>query len=62
MTVELVTSPELDELDTEPRYLQWTPGLRANPLVDILRRLCSSQYLVVRLSNRGAAPSVVTLR
>ena len=28
MTVELVTSPELDDLDTrdtEPRYLQWTP-------------------------------------
>jgi hypothetical protein len=25
MTVELVTSPELDDVDTEPRYLQWTP-------------------------------------
>ena len=28
MTVELVTSPELGDLDTldkEPRYLQWTP-------------------------------------
>jgi hypothetical protein len=57
MTVELVTSSDLDELDTEPRSLQWTPVIAGALAAAALSLILVTFAATVGLGVSSTAPS-----
>lgn len=57
MTVELVTSPELDDVDTESRYLQWTPVITGALAATALSLILVTFAATIGLGVSSTAPT-----